>query len=95
MSRKPTFVKKINVVQALNDLAGTSYFHRRQLVADGYLEAVKKPEAKKVPGSRGRMPLEYVVTKRGQNLIRLSASWGKVTPKTEAPVETAPDAATV
>ena len=33
-----TFKKKINVVAALQNLSGASYFLTRQLVADGYAE---------------------------------------------------------
>lgn len=78
MTRKPTFEKKINVVEALRNVGNfdvVSYFHHRQLVADGYITATKNAEAKK-PG-RGRMPLQYEVSKKGQNLIRLSAAWPK------------------
>ncbi len=84
MARPMTFTKKINVVAALQAMisgveAAPSYFLRRQLIADGYVTAVKNPEGKKVVGSRGRMPLAYSVSKKGENLIRLSKSWGKAT----------------
>ena len=75
MARKADFVVKVNVAKALRDLSGVSYFHKRQLVTEGYLEAVKVPEAKKVPGSRGRMPLAYQPTAKGRNLVNLSKSW--------------------
>lgn len=75
MARKATYSKKINVVQALKNLDNVSYFLTRQLVADGYVEVTKDAEAKKA--GRGRMPLKYTVSKKGQNLIRLSANWAK------------------
>lgn len=75
MARNATYSKKINVVEALKNLDNVSYFHRRQLVTEGYLEATKNAEAKKA--GRGRMPLKYTVSKKGENLIRLSANWIK------------------
>lgn len=78
MARKATYVKKINVVDALKNLETVSYYHVRQLVEGGYVEAEKNPEAKKA--GRGRMPLKYTVSKKGQNLIRLSANWAKPVP---------------
>lgn len=77
MARTATFAKKINAVAALKALDKTSYYHKRQLAEFGYLEQVKVPELKKVPGSRGRDPIVYNVTKKGENLIRLSAGWAK------------------
>lgn len=77
MARTATFSKKINAVAALKALDGTSYYHKRQLVEAGYLTQVKVPEMKKVPGSRGRDPIAYEITKAGHNLIRLSANWSK------------------
>lgn len=80
MARKKTFEKKINVVEALANVGNfeaLSYFHHRQLVRDGYVEAVKNPDAKKE--GRGRMPLKYSVSKKGANLVRLAKNWG---PKT-------------
>lgn len=77
MARVATFTKKINAVAALKALEGTSYYHKRQLVEAGYLAQVKVPELKKVPGSRGRNPIVYEITKAGENLIRLSANWNK------------------
>lgn len=84
MARSKTFVKKINVVQALQNLGNfnaVSYFHHRQLVADGYAVATKNPDAKKE--GRGRMPLKYEISKKGANLVRLSASWAKPKAATE------------
>lgn len=78
MARKPTFEKKINVVEALANVGNfdaLSYFHHRQLVADGYVTATKNAEAK-TPG-RGRMPLKYEISKKGRNLINLSRNWAK------------------
>lgn len=75
MARKAEYAKKINVVEALKNLAEVSYYHKRQLAEDGYLDVTKNEEAKK-PG-RGRMPLKYEVSKKGANLVRLSANWGK------------------
>lgn len=89
MTRKPTFVTKVNVVKALNDLANISYFHKRQLVDEGYLEPVKVPEAKKTVGSRGRMPLAYQPTKKAANLVRLSKSWAAFREQAVQAVETA------
>lgn len=77
MTRTKQFVKKINVVAALLDLANVSRHHKVQLVDAGYLEPIKVPEAKKVIGSRGRMPIRYDVTKAGANLLRLSKNWAK------------------
>lgn len=75
MARNKTYTKKINVVEALKNLDAVSYYHTRQLVADGYVDAVKDAEAKKE--GRGRMPLKYSVSKKGANLVRLSANWAK------------------
>lgn len=75
MARSKTYIKKINVVEALQNLDNVSYFLTRQLVADGYVTATKNAEAKKA--GRGRMPLKYEVSAKGKNLIRLSANWAK------------------
>lgn len=75
MARNKTYTKKINVVEALKNLDHVSYYHTRQLVADGYVTATKDSEAKKE--GRGRMPLRYEVSKKGATLIRLSANWAK------------------
>lgn len=77
MARTATYTKKINVVDALQNLDKVSYFLRRQLVEEGYLTATKNPDAK-TPG-RGRMPLKYEVSPKGTNLIRLSANWKRPT----------------
>lgn len=75
MARNKTYTKKINVVEALKNLDNVSYYLTRQLVRDGYVTATKDAEAKK-PG-RGRMPIRYEISKKGTNLIRLSANWAK------------------
>lgn len=73
MARSKEFIVKVNVVKALMDLSGVSYYHHRQLVADGYLVPIKDMEAKK-PG-RGRAPIRYEVSKSGKNLMNLAKNW--------------------
>lgn len=81
MSRKKIFEDNNKaVVKALISI-GTenevSRFHKLQLIELGHLESVKAPEAKKEQGSRGRMPHRYILTKKGENLVRLSKGWFK------------------
>lgn len=80
MARKKSLGDSKAIVKALLTI-GTenevSRFHKMQLIGLGHLEAVKAPEEKKVSGSRGRMPHRYVLTKKAENLIRLSKSWAK------------------
>ena len=82
MARTQTFAEKFNIVDTLNAIAtgvtgdnAPSRFLKEQLVAKGYVEKVKVPEAKKVPGSRGRVPVAYIVSKKGANYVRLSGQW--------------------
>lgn len=81
MARKKIFEDNNKaVVKALISI-GTenevSRFHKLQLIELGHLEAVKAPESKKEQGSRGRMPHRYILTKKGENLVRLSKGWFK------------------
>lgn len=81
MSRKKIFEDNNKaVVKALLSIgtkSEVSRFHKLQLIELGHLEAVKAPEAKKEQGSRGRMPHRYILTKKAENLIRLSKGWFK------------------
>lgn len=90
MSRTKTFASKKAVAAALKTIGTNdevSRFHKLQLVDAGYLEPVKVPEAKKVIGSRGRMPVRYDLTKAGRNLVQLSKAWFKPAVATEAQAE--------
>jgi predicted ArsR family transcriptional regulator len=82
MARKKIFLDNKAIVKALLSIgteSEVSRFHKMQLIDIGHLEAVKAPEEKKEKGSRGRMPHRYTLTKKGQNLVRLSKGWFKNT----------------
>ena len=82
MARTSDFNDKFNIVAALQAIAAgmtgdeaPSRFHREQLVEKGFLVKEKKPELKKVVGSRGRAPVVYNLTGRGKGYINLSKNW--------------------
>lgn len=73
--RVKTYAKKINVVEALQNLADVSYPLRRQLRDMGYLAV--EPNMEVNANVRGRKPLIYSVTGKGRSLIGASKAWAK------------------
>lgn len=68
--RTATFNSKKNIVKHLQSAENLSRYLAIQLVEQGYMDA------KSIKGEgRGRPSIEYVVSKKGENLLRLSQYW--------------------
>ena len=68
--RPATFTKAKSKAFALQNLDGVSYYHKRQLVQQGLLNAVKIPQF-----GRGRPQYDYQVSGKGRGLIAMSKNW--------------------